>query len=92
MIFPLTNHSHHDIDSANLALEHMVAILEKKQGLVEYDILVGQLRNDFDNSMMAVARYDVCIFDAVLLKFSNLMPSLTSSTLQSIEFLFQQIP
>lgn len=84
--------AYHDIDSGNLALEQMVAILEKKQGPVEYDILAGQLRNDFDNSMMAVARYDVCIFDAVLLKFSNLMPSLTSSTLQSIEFLFQQIP
>ena len=31
-----------DIDSGNLALEHMVAILEKKQGPVEYDILAGQ--------------------------------------------------
>jgi hypothetical protein len=48
-----------EIDSGNLALEQMVAILEKKQGPVEYDILAGQLRNDFDNSMMAVARYDI---------------------------------
>ena len=51
--------SYHDIDSGNLALEQMVAILEKKQGPVEYDILAGQLKNDFDNSMMAVARYDI---------------------------------
>ena len=50
---------YHDIDSGNLALEQMVAILEKKQGPVEYDILAGQLRNDFDNSMMTVARYDI---------------------------------
>lgn len=48
-----------DIDSPNLALEQMVAILGKKQGPIEYDILAGQLRNDFDNSMMAVARYDI---------------------------------
>ncbi len=48
-----------DIETSHTALEQMVAILEKKQGPVEYDILAGQLRNDFDNSMMAVARYDI---------------------------------
>jgi hypothetical protein len=55
-----------DIDSPNLALEQMVAILEKKQGPVEYDILAGQLRNDFDNSMMTVARYVIMCSDALL--------------------------
>jgi hypothetical protein len=64
-----------DIDSPTLALEQMVAILGKKQGPVEYDILAGQLRNDFDNSMMAVARYD--IFASCASKFvDNPIPAL----------------
>ena len=73
-----------DIDSPTLALEQMVAILGKKQGPVEYDILAGQLRNDFDNSMMAVARYELLGVLQSLSKSDTIPHHLLLSTLYRV--------